>query len=178
MKLGKKSGLRGQQADQHVGDGVAGVGHALGATAAALEAVAGVEDGLLGLGLQGHLALQDVIDGLQGVGAVVAAAARLEVGDAHDHLGAVNAVGAAGGVKQTGGSAVVVTGSGVGVNAAALGTLGALNQILCHKNDFLSKIVVTVRKKNIFLPINYHVQFSTHLDRMQGELTYLVAVES
>ena len=55
-------------------------------------------------------------------------------GDAHDHLGVVNAVGAASGVKQPGRSADVVTGSSVGVDGATLGAFLTLN-LVSHSKE-------------------------------------------
>ena len=124
-----------QQANQHLSNLGAGVGDGLCNAASAMESITSVEHGLAVLGLQGHLALEDVINGLQRIGAVIAAAAGDEVGDALDHLAAVDVSG----IMQTGGDALVVAGSNISINSAALNALGSLNLVLCHDNDFLSK---------------------------------------
>lgn len=126
--------LGGQQANQHLADGGAGIGDGLFYAANTMESIAGVENGLNVSSLQGHFALENVVDGFQGVCAIVAAAAGNEIGNAGDHLAAFDFVGAVAiGVEQTGAYTFVVAGSGVGVDSAAFNALGSLDQILCHE---------------------------------------------
>ena len=125
-----------QQANQHLSNLGAGVGDGLSNAASAVEGITSMEHGLAVLGLQGHLAGEDVVDGLQGICTVIASAAGYEIGDTHDHLAALDVVGAAAiNVKQTGRNTLVVTGSSVGVDGTALYALGSLNSVLSHSKE-------------------------------------------
>lgn len=125
-----------QQANQHLSNLGAGVSDGLSNAASAVEGITSMEHGLAVLGLQGHLAGEDVVDGLQGICTVIASAAGYEIGDTHDHLAALDVVGAAAiNVKQTGRNTLVVTGSSVGVDGAALYALGSLNSVLSHSKE-------------------------------------------
>ena len=97
------------QANQHLAGLGAVVVDALVGERSAVERVAGLQDGLLGVGLQGHLAGHDVVDGLQGIVAELAAAAGQEVAQAHDDLSVIDV----GRIVQTGGQHIVVAGSGI-----------------------------------------------------------------
>ena len=152
--MNQKLSLGRQEANQHLGDGGAGVGDGLGAAAAAVEGVTSVENGLAVLGLQGHFALEDVVDGFQGVSAVVASAAGNKVGDTLDHLAAVNVSG----IVQTGGDALVVAGSSVGVDGGALYALGSLDLVLCHNKNFLSKVISVAKITSYFISLAQWVE--------------------
>ena len=128
-----QSGLGREQDHQHLGDLGAGVADGLLAAADAVEGVAGFQNGLAVLGIEGHLSGEDVVDGLHGVGGKLGAAAGHKIGDAHDDLRAFDIVGAAALlVEQTGGDALVVAGRLVSVNGAALSAAGSLNSVVGH----------------------------------------------
>jgi hypothetical protein len=110
-----------------------------------------MENGLTVSSLQGHLTSQDVVDGLQGICTVIASAAGHEIGDTHDHLAAFDVVStAAVNVEQTGGNALVVAGSGIGVDGAALYALGSLNSVLSHNKELPFKKCYSVAKRTSY----------------------------
>ena len=106
------SGVGVGQANEHLASLGAVVLDALVGSGAAVESIAGVENGLAVISGEGHFAADDVVNGLHRVVAELAAAAGEKMGQANNKLAVIDVFG----IMETSGEHVVVTGSFISIS--------------------------------------------------------------